>query len=447
MACNRWLYPNLILAGLVIAAAGLQLLPIAAVRWGAALVLLVQIFQERRHNDSQFLTSPLFLLGAISLLLFSFVLGLADTSFPGSHMKNIETYFGSDSERVFIIFGMCCIAAHGLAAGRPPPVGQATAAGRGPALNRIYLFAAMAVIVSLVNVANYLSFKSGGPQVTAIRSLAPPLLAFCLAYLVRLAVAAGGREKLLIAAIILLSVAGLLVVHEGKKPLLMAVAGLLYWLRLKDVSIKNLIAAGAAFAVATIILVQVVQIIRVPHQSMRRVTEYGDSPGAMFVKVLNDKLVLRQTETRYCFHNVIGKHGNQPLVATRQLFWLKALVPRLFWPGKPSLSLGQDYAYQYCGIRAKSTHTASITLLGQPVIYGGWAGLLLHGGLLIAGLAGLVRLGRNRDGVAAVTVVALLPWLIDFDQDFALYVANAVKFFLVMLPLVLLTARMDRPPG
>ena len=88
----------------------------------------------------------------------------------------------------------------------------------------------------------------------------------------------------------------------------------------------------------------------------------------------------------------------------------------------------------------------TITLLGQPVIQGGGIGLLLHGGILIIALGGVAWLGRKPESLSAVTAVALLPWLIDFDQDFALYVANAVKFFLVMLPLAFIIVRMKARP-
>ena len=64
-------------------------------------------------------------------------------------------------------------------------------------------------------------------------------------------------------------------------------------------------------------------------------------------------------------------------------------------------------------------------------------------GLLMAAyvLAGVVWLGRNSRGLATVVCVAMLPWLIDFDQDFALFAANAIKFFLAMLPLIFLATR------
>jgi|GEM_PF-4773340 len=47
-------------------------------------------------------------------------------------------------------------------------------------------------------------------------------------------------------------------------------------------------------------------------------------------------------------------------------------------------------------------------------------------------------------GMVVGVVVALLPWLIDFDQDFALYVANAVKFFMAMLPVLFVAGLAER---
>jgi hypothetical protein len=62
-------------------------------------------------------------------------------------------------------------------------------------------------------------------------------------------------------------------------------------------------------------------------------------------------------------------------------------------------------------------------------------GLVFHAGILLFVLAIVETLNTNRVGLSTTLVVALLPWLIDFDQDFAMYVANAVKFFLAILAL------------
>ena len=89
-------------------------------------------------------------------------------------------------------------------------------------------------------------------------------------------------------------------------------------------------------------------------------------------------------------------------------------------------------------------HSSSITLLGQTVIQGGWIGLILHAGILIAGLGGITWLSRKPLSLATASTAALLPWLIDFDQNFGMYVANATKFFLVLLPLIFIVGLSEK---
>ena len=118
-------------------------------------------------------------------------------------------------------------------------------------------------------------------------------------------------------------------------------------------------------------------------------------------------------------------------------FWLKILIPRAFWAEKPNFSLGAEYAIKYCGLRPQSLHSASITLLGQPVVHGGIEGLLIHGLIIFFGLGGITILALKKPGLVRVVVFALLPWWIDFDQDFALYIGNIIKFILIMSPFIL----------
>ena len=435
-------YPALIIATFVIVGAAFQILPISVVRAGAIATLLAQVYQEQRMGDIQFMTSPLFLLGAIVLTFFSLI--LAVTPFPSYaiHIKNIDSFFGSDAERVIVIFGLFSISIHSLIARRVSQIAEMNENGPTRAGKYVYTFAIIALIVSLAGTINFLSFKSGSTQLTEIRSISPPILAFSLMYLVYQALEASRRQKILIAVVVILSIASLVFIHEGKKPFFMIIVGLLYWFRLKKVSRKNIVLIGMILVPAFVGLLQIIQVVRAPNTSM--LGNAHRSPPVMFMRVITAKLALRQEETRFCLQNVLAEHWQQPFSAKGQLFWLKGLVPRAIWLGKPSLSLGREYASRYCGLGGTGPHSASITLLGQPIIQGGGLGLLLHGGVLIACLGGMVWLGRNPQGLATLAVAALLPWLIDVDQDFALYVANAVKYFLVMLPLIVLVAWMEK---
>ena len=140
---------TVVIAGIVIVGTGLELLPITVVRIGAVLALLVQIAQERRNGDSQFLTSPLFLLGAATLLLFSFVLSVLDPPSHAIHLKvtydphdfhleNIDPNIGGDAERILIIFGLCCVAVHSLIAGIPLPASSPKEGGPVRAANYVW---------------------------------------------------------------------------------------------------------------------------------------------------------------------------------------------------------------------------------------------------------------------------------------------------------------------
>jgi len=448
---SRWLVP--VAAGAVIVGVGFQVLPIMVARAAVVLIVLAQVFRESRTGDGQFLTSPLFLLGVITLVFFDLVPGLSEAVFGYKlpFQEYVGSFYGGTAERIMVIFGLACIAAHSLISYAARWCPQAAEGARKPARPDIYIFAAIALAVTLVNVGNFISMKSGGPNMLAIRSMAPPLLAFCLIYLARLSLGASGRDKWLIAGVFVLSIAGLFFILEGKKPFFIMLAGLLFWLRLKNVSLKNMIVLGTTSALLAIALIQISQMIRVPHASM--LVPGSLSSTHMLNRVLHAKLVARQAASRYCLQGVVDEHWDQPFSPTKQKFWLQGLMPRALWPDKPNLSLGLAYAEKYCDkklARQDPTwvlHSASITLLGQPVIYGGWAGLLLHGGILITCLGGVMWMGRNPHSVSAIAAVAMLPWLIDFDQDFTLFVANAVKFFLVMLPLIILTARPEKNPA
>ena len=157
--------------------------------------------------------------------------------------------------------------------------------------------------------------------------------------------------------------------------------------------------------------------------------------------VLASKLVWRQVETGYCFDNVLRAHRNEKFKYSQQAFWLDILVPRILWSDKPNFSLGRKYARDYCNLEGISNHSSSITLLGQPVINGGILGLILHGTILAAALGAATAISYVAPGLPRIVVFALLPWWIDFDQDFALYLGNIVKFGLLMAPFIIFTSQ------
>ena len=156
------------------------------------------------------------------------------------------------------------------------------------------------------------------------------------------------------------------------------------------------------------------------------------------------KLLYRQTDTIHCLNKVLNVHSEDVFVLSEQFFWLKGLVPRIIWPEKPNLSEGQVYTQKYCRHNNHLNHYSSITLLGQPFIKGGNTGLFLNLGFLIFGLTGITWLTRERFSLSALSVAALSPWLVDMDQNFILYIANATKFFLIILPLIIIVGLSEK---
>ena len=77
-------------------------------------------------------------------------------------------------------------------------------------------------------------------------------------------------------------------------------------------------------------------------------------------------------------------------------------------------------------------------MLAEPVLRGGWPGLAVAQIFIGLGLA-LVAFAMPRcRPVVLVAIIALLPWLVHFQQSFALYFANSIKMLLYMLPGIVL---------
>ena len=104
--------------------------------------------------------------------------------------------------------------------------------------------------------------------------------------------------------------------------------------------------------------------------------------------------------------------------------------------GKPNLSRGHEYSWACCGSKSlpEAPHYELVTLLAEPVVMGGFAGLVAAQAFLGIGLVLVAAIMMRGGPLALIVIVALLPWLIHFQQSFALYFANAVKMFIYMSP-------------
>ena len=162
---------------------------------------------------------------------------------------------------------------------------------------------------------------------------------------------------------------------------------------------------------------------------------------------LRAKLVDRQAETGICLNFALREAMGSEAWHDGPLYYAAGLVPRLVWPDKPTLSHGEAYARAFCGITMPALHSSSITLLGEPLLRGGvWGGVAA--GLTLVGLHALAFAAWKRGrGLAPAAVLGLSPWMTDFDQDFALYVATIGKFGIAIVAVCLLLRLLRRPPA
>jgi hypothetical protein len=166
-------------------------------------------------------------------------------------------------------------------------------------------------------------------------------------------------------------------------------------------------------------------------------------------EILLSKLVERQAETVFCLDFALKDAFDSDMATNRDKpgYFLAGLVPRAVWQEKPSLSVGAEYSRRYCGVLQppagsnRQVHSASITLLGEPALRGGLVGLGLAGLTLTGVLGWVVWAWRRGQNYIPAMAMAVSPWLLDFDQHFAMYLATAVKALLAMMLVCLLLAR------
>ena len=269
----------------------------------------------------------------------------------------------------------------------------------------------------------------GGRAGLQLLFAAGPLIAIGVVTLIALAIGRPPGWTVLAAVGLAVGCAALLLTFAAKLSVFLALASLAYFVAHRRLPRRGLVVACAGVAVILVIVLTVLTV-------MRYGTPYGRGVGMLASWTLQGKLLLRQADTGGCFQSAAEQalpHGN----SESPFYFVAVFVPRLLWRDKPGFSHGNDYARAYCGFEPDARHSASITLLGQPVVRAGWAGLAVAEATLIVGLSAVTLLADRRRPAGPIALAALLPWLIDFDQDFALYVGNAVKMFLWMLPLLI----------
>lgn len=416
-------------------------------RCGAVFALLLQITVELRGRQKRFLTSPLFLLSVIGTTLFSVVQGIwvNDKPWPTKNL-DFTVFVGSEAEAVILTFCMAALVTYSLSL-RDLNLNQpfeATIITKLPNYLTLFLFS-LAVGISIFNISIY-SFKIYQVVIPSfivnLHFIVPPLLVLTLSMLIRSALSRGSIYKIILVLFSMIIIGGLVYTGEGKIVVFILLSLVFYSFRLFDFSVRGFI---LSVLIALMVFFTLLMVIQNTNWMVRNYHHSGQGTLS-FSNLFMVKGVLRQIETGYCLGNVLKTHSKDTFDISKQTFWIKGLIPRILWKNKPSLSLGGNYAVNYCSKQPKylGYHSASITLLGQPLIQGGMIGLILHGGVLLLVLAAIERMNTNRNGASTAFVVALLPWLIDFDQDFSMYVANAVKFSLMMTILYMSIVLLER---
>jgi hypothetical protein len=277
----------------------------------------------------------------------------------------------------------------------------------------------------------------------------PPLMAFSLAVFAATAALCGGRWMVVAALAAAVAMATTFATDFVKPALFAVTASLLLFMGLAWLRAATILAVLGSIAGLLVVAAILVTLAR-SGQSLTPSFLFSDRSTNFVGGALTYKLFARQAATGGCLQRVIDRHlpAAEP---GSPFYFLIAPVPRVLWPDKPNLSLGADYGVRYCDIPPTQPgapiHSASITLLGEPIIQAGVPGLIVAQGLTIGVLAGITLICFRGGLLGLITLAALFPWLADFDQSFALYVANAIKMGLYILPALLVLAWLLRRYG
>jgi hypothetical protein len=418
----------IIVASSIATMACFDILPAVALRYLVIAIFTAQIAKEVINRDRFVFTSPLFLLASVSGIMFSVfpalvVYVLRKLSVDLSAVGQIRLdYIGQTAEVYTLAFSLYGFALHGLAClqVREPAAQQCFRATE----RTLNLLCAVSL---LLTAATFASVYLGPASIRgALTTSYPPLQFFIIIFLIHQSL-----QNHRLDARIVVAATGILLylLSTLHLKLLIFIIISIILLIIDKMSLKYII----KFTIPLFIFIFISIIgLQVAKSTSPAFENTQTSSWTTILNLIGHKVVWRQIDTGYCFQSVIEKHSEDTFIWRNQTFWARALIPRVLWPEKENMSLGSEYSKTYCDPTWNSQHSASITLLGQPIIMGGTIGLLLHGGFLFAGLCGLTFASRRYPGTGRIIIVALLPWWIDFDQDFALYIANLVKFFLLM---------------
>lgn len=430
-----------------------RILPPELGRVALAGLFALQLCFEVRRGERNFWLSPAFLLAFAVLMAFSIIPSFLhqvlswfdplevpsdDNLYLALPRLIIISYFGSQAESWILTFSAVGLTLHALIrtlCGNAVEKSPATGVGRD--YYRTLMFAFSALFTTLFILQTQTVFLSSS-MTAFFQTFFGPIQSFVLLFLLHLEMSRKQSHLIGVLLLFCAAVVAMVLAKQFKVPILMVLSAIIYHIATVQISFRRVISTILFCVFLFVFILQMVGIARDKgHGNIEKFQRLSaEKVSALFIS----KVVWRQTETGFCLNNVLRSHADDDFNVVKQTFWLKILVPRVLWPEKPNFSQGAEYAVDYCKMPTLTSHSASITLLGQPVIKGGVPGLLIHGSVLLFFLGGATALAFRRPGLTRVVIFALLPWWIDFDQDFALYFGNIVKFGLCITPLMLISS-------
>lgn len=380
--------------------------------------LLIASYEAFRIDRRQVLLSPLFLIATQAVVFYSIVPSLVvflpdSVKSPGMVIWP-RTALGGAAEALILTFSMVllmllCV----LPLWCRKPVASELSKGLRFGAGA---FLAVGIGVSVLHYVGRLEFVSNN-----IINLLQPILSTLI---VILAVEAGRHRRLIWAVVVsVLPVSVLMSVGIAKVPLYLLVG--LAWMMLlsRAADGRRLISLTLAVALGLVALTSI--------NLARGKLDIGNGINGVartMLQSLSGKLFDRQLESMYCLENVVNRDWDKGW--HNPVYFLQALIPRQLWTEKPSLSIGDQIWRNYCAFDVDAvvpSHSGSITLIGEPIMYGGGFGFFVAVIALLVLLMAISLFMVRHPKSGQIFIFSMLPWIVDFDQIFAIYWANIFK--------------------
>ncbi len=420
---------------------------------------LVLLFKTLRGPAATVILSPVVALALIPFFFFSLV-PAASLEWPDmvqtspTMLATVRVYVGARGELIvlqtsamfFTLWaGLLVYFERRPVDGKPPPLPE-NLAPWATVVAIVLIFGSGLYLLSIVISPTIAEYSRTGIG-TQIRHAVQPLISIAVATLVYLAAARRGIHRVIAPVAAVIAVGALLTTAAAKSAVFISISCLLLYAVTARVSLRNYVGVFGLMAALLIGGVLVLQLIRTPGLVDPK-KNIQENLVLRIATSITAKLVWRQNSTGMCFQNAVKTHFDEP-ARKNPFYFAFAVVPRVFWPGKPSLSRGTEFADIYCKFQRDPSvsNDQSVTLVGEPIIEAGAVGLATAQAFLAVVLVAVTVVFLRNRPTGHVAMAALLPWLVDFDQNFSMYVANAAKMFLIMLPLLAILLFLDRKYG